>query len=84
MNLQPASADQLTGIEVGNYCIWSRAVFLRRAENTSTSSAFPATVDTNTTPGTAILLHFAFPQLPVAIAIGGLTTFVLVSSSRVP
>lgn len=29
-------------------------------------------------PRTGALLHFAFPQLPVAIAVGGLTTFVLV------
>ena len=77
VNLQPLSADQLTGVEVGKYCIWSRFavspagkkyIFLiSLARNPEHHHSWYGD-----------LLHFAFPQLPVAIAIGGLTTFVLV------
>jgi two-component system, OmpR family, sensor histidine kinase CpxA len=77
VNLQPVSVDQLTGVEVGNYCVWSRGAvsasgrkyiyLISLARNSERHHSWYGD-----------LLHFAFPQLPVAIAIGGLTTFVLV------
>ena len=77
VDLPPAHADQLTGIEVGNYCLWSTAV-------TRPGKKYIYLISLPRDPGHqhhtwySDLLHFAFPQLPVAIAIGGLTTFVLV------
>jgi len=76
IDLRPASADQLTGIEAGNYCIWSTAVS-REGKNYIYLISLPRDRRPHHT-WYGDLLHFAFPQLPVAIAIGGLTTFVLV------
>jgi len=76
VNLQPASADQLTGVEVGNYCLWSRAAVSASGKKYFYVIAVPRRHEHHT--WYSDLLHFAFPQLPVAIAVGGLTTFVLV------
>ena len=78
VNLQPASADQLTGIEVGNYCIWSRAAVSATGRKYIYLISLPRDRGHQHHTWYGDLLHFAFPQLPVAIAIGGLTTFVLV------
>ena len=76
VNLQPASAEQLTGIEVGNYCLWSRGAVSASGKKYIYMIALSRSHEHHT--WYSDLLHFAFPQLPVAIAIGGLTTFVLV------
>lgn len=76
VNLRPASADQLTGVEAANYCIWSREAMSRSGRKYIYLIAVPLRHEHHSWYGD--LLHFAFPQLPVAIAIGGLTTFVLV------
>jgi two-component system, OmpR family, sensor histidine kinase CpxA len=77
VDLRPANADQLTGIEVGNYCIWSTAV-TRSGKSYIYLISLPRDRGHQHHTWYGDLLHFAFPQLPVAIAIGGLTTFVLV------
>jgi len=77
VDLQPANADQLTGIEVGDYCIWSTAVS-RSGRKYVYLISLPRDRGRQHHTWYSDLLHFAFPQLPVAISIGGLTTFVLV------
>ena len=77
INTQTASADQLTGFETANQCVWFRPVTSAMGKKYIYILSVPRTHDhAHTWYGD--LLHFAFPQLPVAIAIGGLTTFVLV------
>lgn len=77
INLQAVNADQLTGFETADQCIWFRPV----TSATGKKYIYVLSVERSrerqhTWYGD--LLHFAFPQLPVAIAVGGLTTFVLV------
>ncbi|HLY43811.1 MAG TPA: ATP-binding protein [Terracidiphilus sp.] len=73
---QVASAAEIYGRQMGNDTVWTFPV------TSATGRAFrflilvPAHHDNHTWYGD--LLHFSFPQLPVAIAVGGLTTFVLV------
>ncbi len=76
VNLQ-ANPDQLTGVEVGNYCIWSRGAVSASGRKYIYLISLPRNPERHHS-WYGDLLHFAFPQLPVAIAIGGLTTFVLV------
>ena len=77
VDLRPANDEQLTGIEVGNYCIWSTAVSGAGKKYIYLIS-LPRDRGRQNHTWYGDLLHFAFPQLPVAISIGGLTTFVLV------
>jgi len=77
VDLQPANSDQLTGIEAGDYCIWSTAVS-RAGKKYIYLISLPRDRGHQRHTWYGDLLHFAFPQLPVAISIGGLTTFVLV------
>jgi two-component system, OmpR family, sensor histidine kinase CpxA len=77
VNLQPANPDQLTGMEVGDYCLWSTAVS-RSGRRYIYLISLPRDRGHQHHTWYSDLLHFAFPQLPVAIAVGGLTTFVLV------
>jgi two-component system sensor histidine kinase CpxA len=77
VNLQPANGDQLAGMEVGNYCLWSAAVS-HSGKKYIYLLSLPRDRGHQHHTWYSDLLHFAFPQLPVAIAIGGLTTFVLV------
>jgi two-component system sensor histidine kinase CpxA len=77
VDLQPANAEQLTGMEVGDYCLWSTAVS-RPGKKYIYLISLPRDRGHQHHTWYGDLLHFAFPQLPVAIAIGGLTTFVLV------
>jgi two-component system sensor histidine kinase CpxA len=75
LGAQLLSATEIYGRQVGQDTVWT----------------FPVTSETGQTyrfldlvhrfPHTwyGDLLHFAFPQLPVAIAVGGLTTFLLVA-----
>ncbi len=77
VDFRPASPNQLTGMEVGDYCLWSTAVS-RSGKNYIYLVSLPRDRGRQHHTWYGDLLHFAFPQLPVAIAIGGLTTFVLV------
>ena len=76
VNLAVRNADELTGIEVGDQCIWSRPAVSASGKKYIYFISLPRNRERHTWYGD--LLHFAFPQLPVAISIGGLTTFVLV------
>lgn len=75
LGAQVSSATEIYGRQVGQDTVW----------------AFPVTSDSGQTYRFLVLvhrfrhtwygdlMHFAFPQLPVAIAVGGLTTFLLVA-----
>jgi two-component system sensor histidine kinase CpxA len=77
VNLQAADVGQLTGFETADQCIWFRGVTSAAGKKYIYVLSVPRNHDhPHTWYGD--LLHFAFPQLPVAIAVGGLTTFVLV------
>ena len=76
IKLQSATADQLTGFETASQCIWFRPVTSATGKKYIYVLSVPRSHEHHSWYGD--LLHFAFPQLPVAIAIGGLTTFVLV------
>lgn len=78
VNLQPSGADQLTGVEAGNYIVWSRADTSASGKKYIYLISIPRNRGREHHTWYGDLMHFAFPQLPVAIAIGGLTTFVLV------
>lgn len=64
------------GRQIGNRYIWSVPFSSPRGTRYIFRSAIQHVPDEHT--WYQDLLHFAFPQLPVAIAVGGLTTFVLV------
>jgi two-component system, OmpR family, sensor histidine kinase CpxA len=78
----PATVDRqsapagITGSQVGSRYIWTVPVIAASGRQYLVRFGVPHA------PEERIwyrdLLHFAFPQLPVAIAVGGITTFVLV------
>lgn len=70
------SGGAMQARQVGNVTVWSAPAVSQSGK----SYLFVATVPINQQRHTWYedLYHFASPQLPVAIAIGGLTTFVLV------
>jgi two-component system, OmpR family, sensor histidine kinase CpxA len=71
---QVASADEVYGRRLGRDTVWAFPV-------TSEKGApyrFLVSVHREEHTRFGDLLHFAFPQLPVAIGVGGVTTFVLV------
>jgi two-component system, OmpR family, sensor histidine kinase CpxA len=73
-SVQVASSDEIYGRQVGRETVWTFPV-------TSASGQryrFVVSVHRQEHTWYGDLLHFAFPQLPVSIAVGGLTTFVLV------
>jgi len=73
-SVQVASSEEIYGRQVGRETAWAFPV-------TSTSGQrfrFVVSVHRQEHTWYGDLLHFAFPQLPVSIAVGGLTTFVLV------
>jgi two-component system sensor histidine kinase CpxA len=78
VDLSPVTADQLTGLEIGNQCIWYRPAVSASGGKYIYLISVPRNREHEHHTWYSDLLHFAFPQLPVAIAIGGLTTFVLV------
>lgn len=71
---QIVSTDEIYGRRVGNDTVWTFPVL------SSNLKAYRYIVSVHRERHTRFgdLLHFAFPQLPVAIAVGGATTFVLV------
>jgi two-component system, OmpR family, sensor histidine kinase CpxA len=71
---QIASADEIDGRRVGNDTVWTFPV------SSATGRTYRYVVSVHREQHTRVgdLLHFAFPQLPVAIAVGGATTFALV------
>jgi two-component system sensor histidine kinase CpxA len=74
VNAPLASPDEIYGRQVGNSSIW---VFLVTGAN-GNHYRFMVSVHKEQHTWYGDLLHFAFPQLPVAITVGGVTTFVLV------
>ena len=70
------STGAIQARQVGDFTVWSAPALSASGK----SYLFIAIVPINRERHTAFedLYHFASPQLPVAIAIGGLTTFVLV------
>ncbi|HEY0262901.1 MAG TPA: ATP-binding protein [Granulicella sp.] len=75
--LVPHFPDRADGRQVNNHYVW--LIPVTAANDTRYEYVWfqpPSLSQRPPRPGP--LLHFAFPQLPVAIAVGGLTTFVLV------
>ena len=74
------SLDRIIGKQVGQQYVWSVPV------TSATNNSYMFLLSRPHVPENHDwyndLLHFAFPQLPVAIAIGGATTFVLVQIGR--
>jgi two-component system sensor histidine kinase CpxA len=70
------SGNEIYGDQVGGRYIWNVPI------NSATGRRYVVLLSIPHTPEVHTwyqdLLHFAFPQLPVAIAVGGATTFVLV------
>ncbi|HUN86285.1 MAG TPA: ATP-binding protein [Terracidiphilus sp.] len=70
------ATGQITGTQVNNQYVWR--VPVRSGDN----QQYQMLLNVGHVPERHTwyddLLHFAFPQLPVAIAVGGVTTFVLV------
>jgi two-component system, OmpR family, sensor histidine kinase CpxA len=71
---QAAATPEISGRQVGNDTVWTFPVTSANGK----SYRFLIAVHKERHTWYSDLLHFAFPQLPVAIAIGGLTTFALV------
>ena len=68
---------RISGSQVGQQYIWRVPVRVGEREAICVS-AEPAARAEERTAGIRICCDFSFPQLPVAIVVGGLTTFVLV------
>lgn len=73
---QLASGTEIYGRQLGRNTLWTFPVTSANGRTFRFLVLVPAHHEDHTWYGD--LLHFAFPQLPVAIAVGGLTTFVLV------
>lgn len=73
---QIVSDTEIYGRQVGKNTVWTFPVILASGRRFRFLVLVPAHHENHT--WYSDLLHFAFPQLPVAIAVGGLTTFVLV------
>jgi two-component system sensor histidine kinase CpxA len=71
---QIPSTEEIDGRQVGPDTVWTFPVTAGNGEK----YWFLVFVHREQHTWYGDLLHFAFPQLPVAIAVGGLTTFVLV------
>lgn len=72
----PASSAVVQARRVGNTTVWSAPAVSASAKSYLFIAIVPIRQEQHT--WYEDLYHFAYPQLPVAIAIGGLTTFVLV------
>jgi two-component system sensor histidine kinase CpxA len=66
----------ISGVQVDTRYIWSVPIVSATGKRYVFRLAIPHPIEEHSWYHD--LLHFAFPQLPVAIAVGGLTTFVLV------
>jgi two-component system, OmpR family, sensor histidine kinase CpxA len=73
---QVGSAEEIYGRQVGSDTLWTFPVASASGQRYRYLVSVHHRDERHTWYGD--LLHFAFPQLPVAIAVGGLTTFVLV------
>ncbi len=71
-----AGSSEISGRQVGDRYVWSAPVTAKSGRGYRYVLSVPRHGRQH--PWYEDLLHFAFPQLPVAIAVGGLTTFVLV------
>lgn len=74
--LSPAKETEVTVREVGNHFVFTVPVTSASGRRYQYFLSLPRVRRKHT--WYEDLLHFAFPQVPVAIAVGGLTTFVLV------
>ena len=72
----PEQADQIFGHQEGQQYVWRVPVTSARGSGYVLLLSRPYVPEHHTWYHD--LWHFAFPQLPVAIAVGGLTTYVLV------
>ena len=70
------SADKIAGAQFGSQYVWR--VPVTSADGTRYSFLLSRTYTPEDHPWYLDLLHFAFPQLLVAIAVGGVTTWALV------
>jgi two-component system sensor histidine kinase CpxA len=70
------SSGAIQARQVGNVTVWSAPAAAANGKSYIFVAIVPAHQDQH--PWYEDLYHFASPQLPVAIAIGGLTTFLLV------
>jgi len=68
------SATEVYGKQLGNDTVWVFPVTSEKGER----FRFLVSVHREEHTRAGDMLHFAFPQLPVAIAVGGATTFLLV------
>ena len=73
---QPPASEEITGSQVADRYIWSVPVRSAEGKRLFYTVSVPHRPEVHT--WYQDLLHFAFPQLPVSIAVGGLTTFLLV------
>lgn len=73
---QIVSETEINGRQVGKNTVWTFPATSASGRKFRFLVLVPAHHENHT--WYSDLLHFAFPQLPVAIAVGGLTTFVLV------
>ncbi len=75
-SLSAAFPDRVDGRQVDGHYVWLVPVKSAGARYEYVWFQPPSTSQRK--PRHGLLFHFAFPQLPVAIAVGGLATFVLV------
>ncbi len=71
---QFASGEEVYGRQIGKDTVWTFPVTSASGRN----YRFVVSVHREKHTWYGDMLHFAFPQLPVSIAVGGLTTFLLV------
>ncbi len=76
LNLPPEDASELSGRYLGDRFVWTLPVMSSSGAKYLLLLSIPPNQEKHTWYGD--LLHFAFPQLPVAIAVGGVTTYVVV------
>jgi len=76
LTLPSEEAGELSGRYLGSRFVWTLPVASHSGRKYLFLLSVPQNQERHTWYGD--LLHFAFPQLPVAIAVGGITTFVLV------
>lgn len=74
LDAQVSSASDIYGRQIGRDTVWTFPITSANGRK----YRFLVTVHREEHTWYGDLLHFAFPQLPVAIAVGGLTTFLLV------
>ncbi len=75
--LVPHFSNRIEGRQIGSHYVWLVPLTARDGTNVEYVWFQPPAIRKQHPPPSN-LMRYAFPQLPVAIAVGGLTTFVLV------